>query len=210
MPKQGGKQMANQTYRVGIIGCGGTGRSHSRSWGNNPRAEVVAAMDIYEESAKRLADGYDIPATYTDVEEMLKKEDLDIVSITTWQGPRAEATVAAAKAGVKGIIGEKPMAASLGQADAMLEACEANDVKLIIGHQRRYSAPNIEARRLVAAGRNRFTDNPSSQCQKACWTVEYRHARDRRLAFHVVRSRNFVGDWTNITNNRSVGTPHDL
>ena len=34
----------------------------------------------------------------------------------------------------------------------MLEACEANDVKLIIGHQGRYSAPNVEARRLVAAG----------------------------------------------------------
>ena len=65
---------------------------------------------------KRVAEEYDIPATYTDVEEMLAKEDLDIVSITTWQGPRAEATVAAAKAGVKGIIGEKPMAASLGQA----------------------------------------------------------------------------------------------
>ena len=144
--------MANQTYRVGIIGCGGTGRSHSRSWGNNPRAEVVAAMDIFEESAKRLAEEYDIPATYTDVEEMFAKEDLDIVSITTWQGPRAEATVAAAKAGVKGVIGEKPMAASLGQADAMLEACEANDVKLVIGHQRRYSAASVEARRLIAAG----------------------------------------------------------
>ena len=144
--------MADQTYRVGIIGCGGMGRSHSRSWGNNASAEVVAAMDIFEESAKRVAEEYDIPATYTDVEEMLAKEDLDIVSITTWQGPRAEATVAAAKAGVKGIMGEKPMAASLGQADAMLEACEANDVKLIIGHQGRYSAPNVEARRLVAAG----------------------------------------------------------
>ena len=98
--------MANQTYRIGIIGCGGMGRSHSRSWKPVPNAQVVAAMDIFEESAKRVADEYDIPATYTDVDEMLAKEDLDIVSITTWQGPRAEATVAAAKAGVKGIIGE--------------------------------------------------------------------------------------------------------
>ena len=91
----------DQTYRIGIIGCGGMGRSHSRSWQKQPNAEIVAAMDIYEESAKKVADEFEIPATYTDVDEMLAKEDLDIVSITTWQGPRAEATVAAANAGVK-------------------------------------------------------------------------------------------------------------
>ncbi len=144
--------MAAQTYRIGIIGCGGMGRSHSRAWTKHPRAELAAAMDIYGESAKRVAAEYDIPAVYTNVEEMLAKEDLDIVSITTWQGPRAEATVAAANAGVKGIIGEKPMAASLGQADDMLAACKQNSVKLIIGHQGRYAPANIEARRLVAAG----------------------------------------------------------
>ena len=94
--------MADQTYRIGIIGCGGMGRSHSRAWAKHPNAQVVSAMDIFEEAAKRTADEYGIPAIYTDVDEMLAKEDLDIVSITTWQGPRAEATVAAAKAGVKG------------------------------------------------------------------------------------------------------------
>ncbi len=142
----------DKSYRVGIIGCGGTGRSHSRNWQKQPNVDVVAAMDIYEESAKRLADEFNIPAVYTDVHDMLAKEDLDIVSITTWQGPRAEATVAAANAGLKGILGEKPMAASLGQADDMLNACEQNNVKLVIGHQRRYSPVNIEIRRLVAAG----------------------------------------------------------
>ncbi len=140
------------TYRIGIIGCGGMGRSHSRSWQRQENVQLVAAMDIHEESAKRVADEFGIPATYTDVEEMLEKEGLDIVSITTWQGPRAEATVAAANAGVKGILGEKPMSASLGQADDMIAACNQNDVKLVIGHQRRYSAQDIEIQRLVAAG----------------------------------------------------------
>ncbi|MCG9129049.1 Gfo/Idh/MocA family oxidoreductase [Candidatus Poribacteria bacterium] len=142
----------NEKYRIGIIGCGGMGGSHSRSWQKQENVEIVAAMDIYEESAKKLAAEYDIPATYTDVDEMLAKEDLDIVSITTWQGPRSEATVAAAKAGVKGIMGEKPMSASLGQADEMLKACEENDVKLVIGHQRRYRQQNTEIRRLIADG----------------------------------------------------------
>lgn len=142
----------NKKYRIGIIGCGGMGKSHSRAWQKQENVELVAAMDIYEESAKRVAHEFEIPSTYTDVDEMLAKEDLDIVSITTWQGPRSEATVAAAKAGVKGIMGEKPMSASLGQADDMLEACQQNDVKLVIGHQGRYNHTNTEIRRLVAAG----------------------------------------------------------
>ena len=150
---------------------------HARAWKQNPDVQVVAAMDIFEESAQRVADEYDVPATYTDVDEMLSTEDLDIVSITTWQGPRAEATVAAAKAGVKGIIGEKPMAASLGQADAMIAACEENDVKLVIGHQGRYRPANIEIRRLVACRCNRSTDNRPSPRQTARRTAQYRYTR---------------------------------
>ncbi|MBI1924227.1 Gfo/Idh/MocA family oxidoreductase [Candidatus Poribacteria bacterium] len=140
------------TYRVGIIGCGGMGHSHSRAYARNPETELVAAMDIGEESAKRLAGEFSIPAVYTDYHQMLAKEELDIVSITTWQGVRAEITVAAANAGVKGILGEKPMAASLGQADDMIDACEKNGTKLVIGHNGRFSATSTEIRRLVADG----------------------------------------------------------
>lgn len=142
----------SKTYRVGIIGCGGMGRSHSRSYTKNSATELVAAMDINEGSAKRVAEEFTIPAVYTDYNKMLETEDLDIVSITTWQGVRAEITVAAANAGVKGILGEKPMASSMGEVDDMIEACEKNDVKLAIGHHRRFSATNTEIRRLVADG----------------------------------------------------------
>lgn len=144
--------MSNKTYRVGIIGCGGMGHSHSRAYAKNPATELVAAMDIKEESVKKLAEEYSIPAVYTDYKEMLAKEELDIVSITTWQGVRAEITVEAANAGIKGIIGEKPMSASLGEADDMIEACENNAVKLAIGHNRRFSSTVNEIRRLVTDG----------------------------------------------------------
>ena len=114
----------SQTYRVGIIGCGGMGKSHASAYTQNPATKLVAAMDIRPESAKKLAAEFSISAVYTDYKEMLTKEDLDLISISTWQGVRAEITVAAANAGVKGILGEKPMAASLGQADDMIEVCE--------------------------------------------------------------------------------------
>ena len=141
-----------QTYRVGIIGCGGMGRSHASAYTQNPATTLVAATDIRQESAKKLAEEFSIPAVYTDYNEMLEKEDLNIVSIPTSQGVRAEITMAAANAGVKGILGEKPMAASLGEADDMIEVCEKHGAKLAIGHQGRFSAVNTEIRRLVQDG----------------------------------------------------------
>ena len=141
-----------QTYRVGIIGCGGMGRSHASAYTQNPATTLVAATDIRQESAKKLAEEFSIPAVYTDYNEMLEKEDLNIVSIPTSQGVRAEITMAAANAGVKGILGEKPMAASLGEADDMIEVCEKHGAKLAIGHQGRFSAVNTEIRRLIRDG----------------------------------------------------------
>ena len=112
----------------------------------------MAAADINEQMAQKVAGEFSIPTVYTDYNEMFRNADLDIVSIPTWQGIRAEITIAAADAGIKGIIGEKPMAASLGEADDMIEACERNGAKLAIGHQSRFTPPRTEIRRLVADG----------------------------------------------------------
>ncbi len=144
--------MSQQAYRVGIIGCGGMGRNHAIAYAKNPATKIVSVMDIRPESAKKLAQEFSIPAIYTNYNEMLKKEDLNIVSISTWQGVRAEITMAAAKAGVKGILGEKPMATSLGESDDMIDVCETNGTKLVIGHQGRFSAVNTEIRRLIRDG----------------------------------------------------------
>ena len=92
--------MADKTYRVGIIGCGGMGRSHANNWSNTGRAEVVTASDISEASAAKFAEEFGLPTHYADFGEMCKKENLDIVSITTWQSVRAEPTIAAAESGV--------------------------------------------------------------------------------------------------------------
>ncbi len=140
------------SYRVGIIGCGGMGRSHAGEWSRRADVEVVAVADIEAEAVQRLAQEYEVPATYTDYEEMLQQEELDIVSIPTWQGVRAPATVAAARAGVKAILGEKPIADNLGNADDMIAACQTHEVKLAIGHNRRFTPQSNEIRRLVAAG----------------------------------------------------------
>ena len=140
-------------YRVGIIGTGGIARTHARGYRALGEAvSLVAGADINSASVDAFAAEFGLQGKYTDFEEMLKKEALDIVSICTWPGTHAAATIAAAEAGVKAILCEKPMAVSLGQADAMLEACQKHNVKLAIGHHHRFSALNTEARRRIAAG----------------------------------------------------------
>jgi UDP-N-acetyl-2-amino-2-deoxyglucuronate dehydrogenase len=141
----------SERYRVAIVGCGGMGGSHAKAWNGNSRAELVAVADMSEEAAKRLGDPLGLPA-YADYRQMLRDQRPDIVSVTTWQNVRAEITIAAAHAGVRGIFGEKPMCASLGEANDMVAACDAAGVKLAIGHQRRFSARNVEARRLIQSG----------------------------------------------------------
>jgi len=142
----------SEAYRVGIIGCGGMGRSHARQWTQKSKTCVVAVADINEGNAGQLADEFGANM-YAEYEKMLEDESCDIVSITTWQNVRADVTVAAVKAGVKGIMGEKPMACSLGESDLMLDSCRTHGVKLAIGHQRRFNPQNVEVRRLIKDGK---------------------------------------------------------
>ena len=51
----------NQTYRVGIIGCGGMGKSHASAYTQNPATKLVAAMDIRPESAKNWLQNFPSP-----------------------------------------------------------------------------------------------------------------------------------------------------
>ena len=53
--------MSEKIYRVGIIGCGGMGRSHANAFQKHYRTEVVAAMDIDPDAANRLAEEYSVP-----------------------------------------------------------------------------------------------------------------------------------------------------
>ena len=116
------------------------------------RYDLVAVADIKPEVGKALCQKFDIPSFYESYAEMLEKENLDVVSVATWAGTHAEITIAAAKAGVQCILCEKPMAPSLGEAAAMLEACRANGVKLAIGHQHRFDASWNRAKELIAQG----------------------------------------------------------
>lgn len=139
-------------YRVAFIGAGGIANTHANYYKANERTEMVAASDINAETLAAFCEKHAIPKQYVNNAELLERERPDIVSIATWHGTHSELTIAAAGAGVKAILCEKPMAENLGDAAAMVEACERAGVKLAIHHQTRFSPLYTAARELIAAG----------------------------------------------------------
>lgn len=88
---------------------------------------------------------------YGDLEEALRDREVDAVFISTPNSLHAEQAIAAARAG-KHVLCEKPMALTVADAQAMVEACRANGVKLGVGFHLRHHPAHQMARRLVAQG----------------------------------------------------------
>lgn len=140
-------------YQVGIIGCGRVARHHAGGYlGNQSIAQMVGACDPDEDARNRFAEEFGIENVFASAEAMLGQLHLDVVSICTPNPTHAELTVLAAKKGVRGIVCEKPMAMNLPQADSMLRVCEANDVRLIVSHQRRFEQTFMIAKELLDSG----------------------------------------------------------
>ncbi len=139
----------SRKYTAAIVGCGGIGNSHMEAYNLVEAVEVIAVADPHEPARRQYMNDYNIPEGYATVEEMLDKAQPDIVSVCAWHLLHAPLTVAAARSSVKGIICEKPMTVSMGDANRMIEACDASGTKLVISHQRRFTAGWEKARELM-------------------------------------------------------------
>ncbi|MBT3269276.1 Gfo/Idh/MocA family oxidoreductase [Candidatus Poribacteria bacterium] len=142
----------SKTYRAAVIGCGGISHLHARQYHDFEDVELVACSDINPDAMAGYEERYGVKKHYEDYGAMLAEEPLDLVSVCTWIPLHPVISLAAAKAGVKGIICEKPMATSMTVANEMVDVCDAHGAKLAIGHQLRFDGPYIGARQLLADG----------------------------------------------------------
>ena len=131
-------------HRIGVIGAGGIGNKHVSGLVDFDHVELVSACDISEETLNEFKEKWESTwpniSLYTDYTQMLKQENLDIVTIATPDNRHADPVVKAANLGVKGIFCEKPMATTLIDADRMLEAVDKNSCLLSIDHTRRFTS----------------------------------------------------------------------
>jgi len=155
------------TYRAALIGCGhmgttientlGPGRiplpyAHAASLQALQEVEFTAAADLDPERLEAVSERWGVPALYLDYREMLEKEQPDLVVIAGPSPLHAEMVMAAAGAGVKGILCEKPLATNLRDAGRMISSCQENDVVLSVNHLRRFEPFYRQARELIAEG----------------------------------------------------------
>ena len=141
-----------ETYRAGIIGCGWVSTAHINGYRATGRVEVAAAADISQERLQDFGAEWGVVNLYTDYREMLDREKLDLVSICTPASIHLEMVSQAAERRPRVIVCEKPLALSLGEADAILANCERARCHLVACHQRRFEARYVKAMEIIRSG----------------------------------------------------------
>ena len=167
-----------QTYRAAVIGCSRMGafidnegvahlaseitdylslnfpRSHAASFFAEQRIDLTACSDLRTEVMAEFGRRYNVPVDrqYTDYREMLEKEQPEVISVATQPEQRAEVVIYAAEHGVKAIYAEKAMAASMDEADAMVEAVERNGVAFNLGTNRRWDTGFDKMKEIIDSG----------------------------------------------------------
>jgi predicted dehydrogenase len=126
--------------RGGLIGCGFFAQNHLHAWREVSGAEIVAACDLDEARVRTCARKFDIRGAYTDILEMLQTESLDFVDIATQATTHRSLVEAAARHGVE-VICQKPLAPTLEEARATVEACRAANVRLMVHENFRWQTP---------------------------------------------------------------------
>jgi predicted dehydrogenase len=136
---------------VGIVGAGYIGELHANIIHDRlENAQVVAVVDMVRDKGENLAHRLNT-SYHPDLDSLLKMSELDVVAVCAPTSFHADIVVKAARE-KKHIFCEKPLALSLDEADAMIQAVHANNVKAMCGHVLRFWPAYVKARELVLSG----------------------------------------------------------
>ena len=137
--------------KTGIIGLGKVAHLHAAALTAISKSAFTAVCGRDEKRTQEFASRYGVKA-YTDVTEMVMCEKLDLVTICTPHPAHREPTILAMKAGANILI-EKPLASSLEDCDAMLNAAEVTGKQIAMISQRRFYAPCLRVKNAISAGK---------------------------------------------------------
>jgi len=119
---------------VAIVGAGVIAKKHSEALSTVPSAKILAVVDVIEERAKALAEAHGARA-YTRLGDCLS--DVDLVYVLTPPSTHRDLALEAMAAG-KHVVCEKPIAASMADAEVMVAAAEQYGTKLMVAFNMRY------------------------------------------------------------------------
>ncbi len=139
-------------YRCAILGCGGRAAGHARAYELIDRGELVACCDLLEERATSFAEQFAIPRWYTDLDEMLEAEELDVVQMVTTPTIRYSLMKQLSDARVPAVIVEKPIAIGADDYRQLRELEAESDTKFVVNHQLRYHPRVLDLLEHVQSG----------------------------------------------------------
>lgn len=135
----------------GLLGTGLVAPFHAKALRASGAAELVAAADVDRQRLEKFTAEFDCPG-YATLEAMLEDPRVQVVNILTPNHLHYEAVLACARAG-RHVLVEKPPAMSLGEVDAMGEACEEAGVQIGVVLQCRTRQPIQAMRQAIEEGR---------------------------------------------------------
>ncbi|MFN3422824.1 MAG: Gfo/Idh/MocA family protein, partial [Armatimonadota bacterium] len=137
--------------RVGLIGVGSIAQAAHIPSLKSLGVTIVAVADAVEERAKQIAEQHGIPNAYGDYRQLLKRDDVDAVVISTPTSTHYPIVTAALKAG-KHVLCEKPPAMNEREAEKMAELADQQKLVLMYALQNRYRNDTRALKKLVEQG----------------------------------------------------------
>lgn len=140
-----------EPFGVAVFGCGGVSNGHFSAYAANPRARLVAAVDVRPELAAAAAAKWGAARWYGSVEAALADPEVQVADLCLPHHLHAPVAIQAASAG-KHVFVEKPIANTLEEADAMIAACRERGVTLMVDQTKRYQNRHRKIKELLDAG----------------------------------------------------------
>jgi predicted dehydrogenase len=140
-----------EQIRYGIVGTGGMGSGHARTMLSVDECRLAAVCDIQQDVAESVGEEYNVPY-FTDYRQLIDLDLVDAIIVATPHYFHPEIAIYAMERG-KPVISEKPIAATVSAADAMVAAAERTGTPFAVMHQRRSEPVWQAARKLVSEGR---------------------------------------------------------
>jgi len=139
--------------KIAIVGTGGMAGGHADWFQNKIKGcKVVACCDVLPERVKAFAERFKIPAFYTDMDKMLREEDLDAVSNVTPDRFHAPLSLKAIAKGLH-VLCEKPLALNYADAKKMADAAKRKGVINMVNLSYRNSSAIHRAAEMVREGK---------------------------------------------------------
>jgi len=137
---------------MGFIGVGGNGRHHVRRLSSLKSVQLIAIADPNKDNLRRtLEEAVPEAAAYTDYRDLLAKEDLQAVGISTPHTLHYEQVMAALRRGLHVLI-EKPMVYEVAHARRVVREARQRKLVVTVAYQRHFQSPFIWARERLRSG----------------------------------------------------------